>query len=381
MSRAYDQLRNSLRSNPQRWLVTGAAGFIGSALVHELCRLGQFVVGLDNLSTGHKSNISDIPLRYGGSFQFIEGDIRDPELCSRACQDVDYVLHQAALGSVPRSLLNPQATHDNNVNGTINVFLAAREVKRIVYASSSSVYGDATQLPKIESEIGKPLSPYAASKRICEIYADVFHQHYALPIIGLRYFNVFGRRQDPEGAYAAAIPRWINLLLQKQQCTIFGDGKTSRDFCYIDNVIQANLLAATSDNPQAINQVFNVGCNGQTTLNQLYSIIRDGLADLGLVSQDIAPRYQEERAGDVRYSWASIDKISNAVGYKPTHDIRAGLQETIAWFAEAATKHSQVSNPSFTRPAVNAPVLVPATVSTPQQLQSAPTPSTIQKTR
>ncbi|MCA9680526.1 MAG: SDR family oxidoreductase [Kofleriaceae bacterium] len=339
----YDELCDQLVNQPKRWLVTGVAGFIGSALLERLLDLGQTVVGLDNFATGHQHNLDDVLAINPDQklqFRFIEGDILDPEACRQACEGVDYVLHQAALGSVPRSIKDPVTSHRTNVDGFLNILVAARDAgaKRVVYASSSSVYGDHPGLPKVEDRIGKPLSPYAATKRMDEIYAQVFHDVYGLPMIGLRYFNVFGRRQDPQGVYAAVIPRWIDALMDGRPCTIFGDGTNSRDFCYVDNVVQANLLAATApagEGKHAVTgTVYNVGCNGRTDLTELFTVIRDLLAreraDIGK-AQAV---HEAPRPGDVMHSQAAIDKIEAALGYVPTHQIAEGMAETVAWFTE-----------------------------------------------
>ncbi len=342
MSR-YEDLCAELRNEPKRWLVTGAAGFIGSALVETLLELGQTVVALDNFATGHQHNIDDVLAIHADkkdTFTFVEGDICDPEACKTTCDGADYVLHQAALGSVPRSIEQPMNSHVANVNGFLQIMLAARDagVKRAVYASSSSVYGDHPGLPKVEDEIGRVLSPYAATKRIDELYAGVVQDCYGMEIIGLRYFNVFGRRQDPEGAYAAVIPRWIGELLQGKSCKIFGDGSNSRDFCYIDNVVQANLLAATCPDAGATNQVYNVGCNGRTTLTELYDYIVAGLADMHPEVAGRKPEFTDPRPGDVAHSQANIEKICTKLGYEYTHEIAEGLKETVEWFAK---KHAQ----------------------------------------
>ena len=334
----YDEVCEDLINSPRRWLVTGVAGFIGSALLERLLDLGQTVVGVDNFLTGHKRNLDDVLAINPDErlqFTFIEGDLRDPAVAAQACKDVDIVLHEAALGSVPRSLKDPIATHQHNVDAFLNVLLAARDAKvgRVVYASSSSVYGDHAGLPKHEDRIGKPLSPYAASKRADEIYAQVFHDCYGLQMIGLRYFNVFGRRQDPDGPYAAVIPRWINSLLDGKPCVIYGDGSSSRDFCYIDNVVQANLLAATATDASVTGTVYNCGCNGRTDLKQLFQLIRDdlGKANPGVASAE--PAYEPARAGDIPHSQAAIDKISAALGYVPSHAVAEGMAETVSWFA------------------------------------------------
>ena len=334
----YEQLQTQLRSKPARWLVTGGAGFIGSHLVETLLGMGQEVVTMDSLITGRKSNIDDLlsrtPAEARAKFRFIEGDVRDLDHCRRACEGMDYVLHQAGLGSVPRSLERPADTHAANVTGTLHMLIAAREAgaKRLTYASSSSVYGDDEGLPKIESRTGQPLSPYAASKAMCEAYARVFWQCYKFSAVGLRYFNVFGPRQDPNGPYAAVVPKWVDALRQKDPVLINGDGSTSRDFCYVANVVQANLLAATSDNPELNCQVMNVALGGRTTLNDLFAAIRDGL---GKRDADIAtaqPVYRDFRAGDIRHSQADVSLAKNLLGYEPTHDIHAGLHEALEWY-------------------------------------------------
>ena len=338
----YDDVCADLVNSPRRWLVTGVAGFIGSALLERLLDLGQTVVGVDNFLTGHKKNLDDVLAINPDErlqFHFIEGDLRDAAVANQACKDVDVVLHQAALGSVPRSIKDPISSHQHNVDGFLNVLVAAREagVKRVVYASSSSVYGDHPGLPKHEDRIGKPLSPYAATKRADELYAQVFHDCYDQELIGLRYFNVFGRRQDPDGPYAAVIPRWIAALVAGQPCTIFGDGSNSRDFCYVDNIVQANLLSATAA-PEVAGTVYNVGCNGRTDLKELFAMIRDNLAkDLPEVSK-AEPAYESPRAGDIAHSQAAIDKIQAALGYAPTHQVAEGMAETVAWFGQRLRK-------------------------------------------
>jgi UDP-N-acetylglucosamine 4-epimerase len=339
----FDEVCEDLVNTPRRWLVTGVAGFIGSALLEKLLDLGQTVVGVDNFITGHKKNIDDVLSINPDErlqFTFIEGDLRDPEIAARACKDVDIVLHQAALGSVPRSIKDPLATHQHNVNAFLNVLWAAKEsgVKRVVYASSSSVYGDHPGLPKYEDRIGKPLSPYAVTKRVDEIYAQVFQDSYAMQLIGLRYFNVFGRRQDPNGQYAAVIPRWIAALLDKKPVVIFGDGSNSRDFCYVDNIVQANLLAGTAPDPDVTGTVYNCGCNGRTDLKELFTLIRDDLAKDVPELADVEPVFEPPRAGDIPHSQAAIDKISAALGYVPTHQIADGMTETVNWFAERLKK-------------------------------------------
>lgn len=339
----FDDVCEDLVNSPRRWLVTGVAGFIGSALLEKLLDLGQTVVGVDSFITGHKKNIDDVLSINPDErlqFQFIEGDLRDPEVAARACKDVDIILHQAALGSVPRSIKDPIATHQHNVDAFLNVLWAAKEsgVKRVVYASSSSVYGDHPGLPKYEERIGKPLSPYAVTKRVDEIYAQVFQDSYAMQLIGLRYFNVFGRRQDPNGQYAAVIPRWIAALLDKKPVVIFGDGTNSRDFCYVDNIVQANLLAGTAPDPEVTGTVYNCGCNGRTDLKELFTLIRDDLAKDVPELADVEPVYESPRPGDIAHSQAAIDKISAALGYVPTHQIADGMAETVNWFAERLKK-------------------------------------------
>ena len=336
----YESVCRELRATPRRWLVTGAAGFIGSALVEQLLRLGQAVVGLDNLATGRRSNLDDVRRVVGAEaarrFDFIEGDIRDLDTCKRAARGVQVCLHQAALGSVPRSLEDPLSSHQSNVDGFIHILLAAREagVKRMVFASSSSVYGDHAALPKIEENIGQPLSPYAATKRVDEIYAGVWQRAYGLELIGLRYFNVFGRRQDPDGPYAAVIPRWIARLAAGERCVIFGDGSQSRDFCYIDNTVQANLLAATTDDRAATGHIYNVGVGGRTTLLELHDLLRDRVAERQPAAAKATPEHSGTRAGDVPHSQASIDKARKLLRYEPTHDIATGLTETVNWFLD-----------------------------------------------
>ncbi len=343
---AYEKLQEELRRQPRTWLVTGAAGFIGSHLVETLLKLDQFVVGLDNFSTGSKSNLEDIQTRVTREqwkkFRFIEGDIVDLNTCLAACQGTEYVLHQAALGSVPRSIADPLGTHANNVTGFINMLEASRRVgiKRFVYASSSSVYGDDPNLPKIENRIGVPLSPYAASKLIDEIYAGVYARTYGLETIGLRYFNVFGPRQDPNGPYAAVIPRWIAAIAKGHKVEIYGDGLTSRDFCYVANVVQANLLAALANSNTAINRVFNIGTGQKTTLNQLYQTILEITQRLkpGLTPPPV--EYKDFRPGDVRHSQADITAAETLLGYRPTHYLRDGLEPTVSWFFKRLINNS-----------------------------------------
>jgi UDP-N-acetylglucosamine/UDP-N-acetylgalactosamine 4-epimerase len=336
---AFDSLQTDLISTPKRWLVTGGAGFIGSHLVEKLLSLGQHVVVLDNLATGSRGNldaaIQAAPIEHRGKVRFVKGDITDPSTCRSACAGMDYVLHQAGLGSVPRSIERPADTHAANVTGTLNLFIAARDsgVKRVVYASSSSVYGDEPNLPKVEHRVGNPLSPYAASKAMCEMYAQVFHRSYGLQCLGLRYFNVFGPRQDPEGPYAAVMPKWFAALKARQPVFINGDGETSRDFCFVANVVQANLLAATVQHPEIAHQAFNVAKGDRTTLNELFYAIRDGLLKRDASLGKPEPSYRDFRAGDIRHSQADVSLITTLLGYAPTHDVRQGLEETIDWYA------------------------------------------------
>ena len=334
----YADLCEALVNEPRRWLVTGCAGFIGSALLERLLDLGQEVVGVDNFASGHQRNLDSVLAYHPDQqlqFRFVEGDITDPAVCKAAVDGVDVVLHQAAIGSVPRSIADPAPYHASNVTGFVNLMLAARDagVRRFVYASSSSVYGDSPGLPKVEETIGRPLSPYAATKLIDEIYADTFARVYGLEAIGLRYFNVFGRRQDPAGLYAAVVPRWINNLLSERPCAIFGDGSTSRDFCYVDNAVQANLLAGCAD-ADACGAVYNVAVGGRTTLLELFAIIRDNLARFRPELADAQVVHEPPRTGDIPHSQASIEKIRAALGYEPTHDVAAGMAETVAWFVE-----------------------------------------------
>ncbi|MCU0943154.1 MAG: SDR family oxidoreductase [Hydrogenophaga sp.] len=334
---AYEQLQAQLRREPRTWLVTGVAGFIGSNLLETLLKLDQRVVGLDNFATGHRHNLDEVrqlvgPLQWA-RFDFIEGDIRNLRDCENACQGVDYVLHQAALGSVPRSLEDPIATNAANVTGFLNMLVAARDanVKSFTYAASSSTYGDHPGLPKVEDHIGKPLSPYAVTKYVNELYADVFARSYGFHTIGLRYFNVFGPRQDPNGAYAAVIPKWTAALLKGETVFINGDGETSRDFCFVDNAVQANLLAATTTAPEARNQVYNVAVGDRTTLNDLFRLIREALVPHG-VAPDTAPTHRDFRAGDVRHSLADVSKAQRLLGYAPTHRLGDGVEVAMPWY-------------------------------------------------
>ena len=336
---AYEKLQRSLLRDPKTWLVTGAAGFIGSHLVQKLLELNQQVLGLDNFATGHRANLANVRQQVGAAawkhFKFLQGDIRQPKTCQRACQGMDYVLHQAALGSVPRSVEDPLASNEFNVTGFLNVLIAARDskVRRMVYASSSAVYGDAQGLPKVEEKIGRPLSPYAVTKYVNEVYASVFARCYQLESIGLRYFNVFGPRQDPDGPYAAVIPKWLAAMQAGEPIFINGDGKTSRDFCYIANVVQANLLAATTPRLKEGCSVANIACHERTTLNDLFNTLRAALQDRYPHLERLKPKYQPFRAGDVRHSLASIDHAQALFGYTPTHSFADGVRETVAYLA------------------------------------------------
>ncbi len=337
---AYDTLRDQLTAPPRTWLVTGCAGFIGSNLLEALLRLGQTVVGLDNFSTGHQRNLDEVRALVGTEawqrFRFIEGDIRQPDDCAQAVAGVDYVLHQAALGSVPRSLDDPWNTHDNNINGFLRLLIASRDagVKRFVYAASSSTYGDHPGLPKVEDVIGNPLSPYAVTKYVDELYGDVFARAYGVSAVGLRYFNVFGPRQDPNGAYAAVMPMWFAALLKQEAVYINGDGETSRDFCFVGNAVQANLLAATAPALPKGHEVFNVAVGDRTTLNQLYAAIRQQVARWQPAAAALQPVYRDFRAGDVRHSQADIGKAASLLGYAPTHRVAEGLDIAAPWYAQ-----------------------------------------------
>jgi UDP-N-acetylglucosamine 4-epimerase len=347
---AYDRLRQQLAGTRHRWLVTGAAGFIGSNLVETLLRANQEVVGLDNFSTGHRSNLrlvqESVSSAVWSGFRLIEGDIRRPQDCREAVEGADYVLHQAALGSVPRSIADPLATHESNATGFVNMLVACRDahVKRVVYASSSSVYGDHPALPKVEDVVGKPLSPYAVTKASNEDYAGAFARCYAMECIGLRYFNVFGPRQDPDGAYAAVIPRWISALIANRPVKIFGDGQTSRDFCYVDNAVQVNLLAAASAGPEAVNQVYNVAVGGRTSLNELFEMSRDLLVERFPHLRGVVPEHGDFRPGDVRHSQADIAKAVRLLGYAPTHRIEDGLREAMQWYVTRLSPGAQVQS-------------------------------------
>lgn len=334
----YEQALEQLKTAPATWLVTGCAGFIGSNLVETLLLLDQNVVGLDNFLTGHQRNLDEVQASVTASqwerFRFQEGDIRRMQDCERAIQGVDHVLHQAALGSVPRSLTDPQTTHDINMTGFLNMLVAAQQAKptSFVYAASSSTYGDHETLPKVEAVIGRPLSPYAVTKYANELYADVFARSYGLGSVGLRYFNVFGRRQDPEGAYAAVIPKWIAAMIRNQEVVIHGDGQTSRDFCFIDNVVQANILAAVTQKP-GTHEVYNVACNQRTSLDELFQHLSSALSKQGIHYQQ-QPVYSDFRPGDVRHSQADISKARTELGYQPLHDIIQGLEVAMPWYTQ-----------------------------------------------
>jgi len=335
----YAVIQRRLGKRPTKWLVTGAAGFIGSHLVEKLLKLNQKVVGLDNLQTGNMENLEDVRRSVTSTqwrkFRFIEGDILDATVCRRACRGVGKILHQAALGSVPRSLENPMATHNANVTGFLNVMLAARMVgiSRVVYASSSSVYGDQKTLSKSEPFIGNALSPYAVSKRCDELYAEIFSRCYGLEMVGLRYFNVFGPRQNPEGPYAAVIPCWIQGMLRGQPTVIHGDGRTCRDFCFVANVVQANLMAATTNDRLALGRVYNVGLNGRTSLKRLHGLIRRRLTP-HLPSSPKPAQHGPERPGDVRHSRADITSARRWINYCPAYSIEQGIDLTVSWFLE-----------------------------------------------
>jgi len=334
----YQTAREHLQQNQYHWLITGVAGFIGSNLLEALLGLGQRVTGVDNFITGYRHNLDQVKAgvseRAWQGFEFIEGDIRSLPTCAAACRNIDYVLHQAAIGSVSRSIQDPVLSNDINVTGYLNMLTAARDahVKRFIYAASSATYGDHPALPKIEDCIGKPLSPYALTKYVNEMYAEVFHRCYGMDTIGLRYFNIFGPRQDPEGAYAAVIPQWIAAMMHAHPLYINGDGESSRDFCYVGNAVQANLLAALSNNPAAVNQIYNVAVNARTSLNDLFAMMRALLIERYPHLHHYDPHYAEFRSGDVRHSQADITKAATLLGYSPTHNIARGLQQAIGWY-------------------------------------------------
>jgi len=340
----YEHLQKSLKENQKTWLVTGVAGFIGSNILEKLLILNQKVIGLDNFDTGYKRNIDQAiedannfsNRKNDNNFKFINGDIGNIDNCKEACSNVDYVLHQAALGSVPRSIEDPINTNKANIDGFLNMIVASKDacVKRFVYAASSSTYGDHPDLPKEEDKIGNPLSPYAVTKLTNEFYAKVFSETYGLKTVGLRYFNIFGKRQDPDGAYAAVIPKWISEILNKKEVFINGDGETSRDFCYVENAVQANLLAATTDDDNATNEVYNVALNDRTSLSRLHQIIEEGLIKRKKGLEKIRPIYRDFRLGDVKHSQANIEKAETLLGYRPEYTVSKGLDETMDWFIE-----------------------------------------------
>ena len=338
-----------LAARRHRWLVTGGAGFIGSHLVETLLQLGQDVTTLDNLATGHRANLEQVADAVGSEawsrHVFLQADIVDLRACREACRGVDYVLHHAALGSVPRSIANPLEANAVNITGFVNMLMASREaqVKRFVYAASSSTYGDHPGLPKVEDQIGQPLSPYAVTKYANELYAEVFWRCYQMETIGLRYFNVFGARQDPEGPYAAVIPRWVRAMLAGQTVPINGDGETTRDFCYVGNAVQANLLAATAQRAEAVNQIYNIAVGDRTSLNQLFDMLRGLLAPLVPAARQARPEYHDFRPGDVRHSQADVSKARRLLGYEPVHDVRTGLEEALPWYVQQFQSAPHVS--------------------------------------
>lgn len=341
----FEQLQEYLKKNQCTWLITGVAGFIGSNLLEKLLILNQKVVGLDSFDTGYQRNIDEAindannitGKDMSNNFNFINGDIKSSSDCSKACNGVDYVLHQAALGSVPRSIEDPIGTNEANIDGFLNMLIASRNanVKRFVYAASSSSYGDNTDLPKIEHMIGNPLSPYAVTKLVNELYASVFAKNYDFKTIGLRYFNIFGKRQDPNGAYAAVIPKWVDSILNNEDVYINGDGETSRDFCYIHNAVQSNILAAMSDKDEANDQVYNVALNDRTSLNELHKMIEDKIIQRVQGIEKKEPTYRDFRSGDVRHSEASIDKAQKLLDYQPKYKISEGLDEAIDWYIKS----------------------------------------------
>jgi len=338
MPTQYEILQNLLKEKQFTWLITGVAGFIGSNLLETLLQLNQKVIGLDNFSTGYQHNIDEVQSQVSSSqwkqFTLIKGDIRNFDDCTAACSAADFVLHQAALGSVPRSIEDPITTNENNISGFLNMLVAARDAKvqRFVYAASSSTYGDHPDLPKIEAKIGNPLSPYAVTKLVNELYTDVFAKTYDFKTIGLRYFNIFGKRQDPDGAYAAVIPKWFAGLIKNEAIFINGDGETSRDFCFIENAVQANLLAATVRDDAATNQVYNIAFGERTTLNELYQLIKERVQTLHTAAQHAKPTYRDFRAGDVRHSLADISKASKLIGYTPQFSVQGGLDKAADWY-------------------------------------------------
>ena len=344
----YEQLQEHLKNNQNTWLITGVAGFIGSNLLEKLLILNQKVVGLDNFDTGYQHNIDQAiedankssNKDLSNNFKFINGDIRKLEDCKKACSGVNYVLHQAALGSVPRSIEDPINTNRANIDGFLNMLVVSKDenVKRFVYAASSATYGDHQDLPKVEDKIGNPLSPYAVTKVVNEIYAKVFAANYEFKTIGLRYFNIFGKRQDPNGVYAAVIPKWVASIINKEDVFINGDGETSRDFCYIDNTVQMNLLAATTDNDEATDQVYNVALNDRTNLNKLYQMIEERLAQRISGLKKKKPIYRNFRSGDVRHSQANIDKAQKLLDYQPQFKVSEGMDEAMDWYVNSLIK-------------------------------------------
>jgi len=341
MSR-YNEIKTQLNQSPKTWLVTGCAGFIGSNLLEQLLKLNQTVVGLDNFATGHQHNLDEVKTQVTEQqwcgFKFIKGDIRNSEDCTKAVTNVDYILHQAALGSVPRSIADPILTNSANITGFLNMLVAAKEakVKTFVFAASSSTYGDHPALPKVENTIGKPLSPYAVTKYVNELYAEVFNKTYGLNSIGLRYFNVFGKRQDPDGAYAAVIPKWTAAMINNQNVLINGDGETSRDFCFIENAVQANILAATADD-KGLNQIYNVALGDRTTLNTLFTSLQSALNNND-VHYSKSAVYQEFRVGDVKHSQADISKAQELLGFEPEYRIEQGIDKAMPWYKSFLTQ-------------------------------------------
>lgn len=342
-NKTFGELCNQIQDTPRVWLITGVAGFIGSNLLEALLDLNQKVVGLDNFSTGHQYNLDEVKglvgLKKWENFRFINGDVSSPLVCQEACIDVNFVLHQAALGSVPRSISDPLATNNSNIVGHLNMLTAAKDagVSSFIYAASSSTYGDHPGLPKEEDIIGNPLSPYAVSKLVNELYAQVFSKVYGFKSIGLRYFNVFGKRQDPNGAYAAVIPKWASSMIKGETIVVNGDGTTSRDFCYVSNVVQANILAALSTRDDAVGEVYNIAVGNRTSLNELVKLIEATLNELAIPVQ-ASVEYTDFRAGDVKHSLANIGKAREKLGYTPSHDVKAGLSDSLAWYKDSGYK-------------------------------------------
>ena len=342
---SYTKIKKTLLVNPKVWLITGVAGFIGSNLLETLLKLDQKVVGLDNFSTGNENNLKEVQglvsKKQWANFTFIKGNISNLKSCQLACQGIDYVLHQAAIGSVPRSIKDPINTNKSNITGFLNMLVAAKDanVKNFVYAASSSTYGDHKKLPKKEHIIGNPLSPYAVTKYVNELYADVFNKSYEFNSIGLRYFNVFGKRQTPNSTYAAVIPKWIHAIIKSEEIFINGDGKTSRDFCFIENAIQANILAATNTNKKAFNNIYNIALGDRTSLNELYAMLQSAINKQSNIKHSKLI-YRDFRAGDVKHSQADISKAKNLLGYRPTHKVKPGIDETINWHLE----HNSLGN-------------------------------------